>query len=84
MEFIMELLMEIIFEGAVESITEKKIPVFFRVLIAVILLSFYLGLVGLLMYIGIRDGIGIMIGLAGFILLAVAVVAVRTYKRVRR
>lgn len=78
MEFIMELLMEIIFEGAVESITERKIPVFFRVLIAVILLSFYLGLVGILMYIGIRDGSGIMIGVAGFILLAVAVVAVRT------
>lgn len=31
MDILMELIVEIIFEGALGSITEKRIPIFFRV-----------------------------------------------------
>lgn len=84
MEFIMEILIEIIFEGALESITEKKIPMFFRVMAAVFLLAVYIGLGGILLYIGIINKSGIVIGIAIGLLLLVAVVAVRKYKEIKR
>ena len=83
MDIIMELIMSIILEGTLESITEKKIPVFIRVIMAVLLLGFYMGFGGCLIYIGIKNDSVIIVGIAIFVLVMVACVAVKKYREIR-
>lgn len=84
MEFIMEILIEIIFEGALELSTKKKIPMFFRVLAAVFLLAVYIGLGGILLYVGIINKSGFVIAVAIGLLVIVAVVVVRKYREMKK
>lgn len=79
----MEILLTIIFEGALESITEKKIPWFIRVMAAVGLLSFYIVFGGILIYIGITNSSGIVTGIAVFLLVIVAIVTVKKYREIK-
>lgn len=83
MDFILELVMTIIFEGAVEAVTEKRVPMLIRVLLAILLLSFYLGLVGMFIYLGIRDKSGICMGAAVLLFVLVTAVVVRKYREIR-
>ncbi len=53
MEFILELIAEIIFEGTVELSTNKKVPWPLRILACLILLVVYGGLLLLLGYVGV-------------------------------
>lgn len=52
MEFIMELIFDIVIEGSMEISSEKKVPMPFRILAALLFLAFYLGVAGVLIYIG--------------------------------
>lgn len=52
MEFILELIFEIVVEGCLEVWSEKKVPMPLRILSALIFLAIYLGFAGLLIYIG--------------------------------
>ena len=52
MEFLLELLFEIIIEGSIEISSKKTVPIPLRVLPAVIVLSAYFGMGGLLIYMG--------------------------------
>lgn len=82
MDFILEICMEIILEGAETAVTEKKFPFWFRVTAAVFLLLFYMGFVGLLFYIGIRNESIIITGIAVFILVIIAAAIVKKYKEI--
>lgn len=84
MDFILEFLMTLILEGSLEALIEKKIPIFVRVVMAILLLGFYLGFVGILFYIGIKDSSGIIIGIAVFVGLLTAGAAVKKYKEIKR
>ena len=74
MEFILEILFDLIVEGSMEAVGEKKVPLVLRILAAVVLIVVFGGLVGVLLYIGISEKnwivavlgvvIAIMIGLA--------------------
>lgn len=84
MEILIEIIFEIIFDGALELTTKKKVPMFFRVLAAVILLAFYIGLGGILIYVGIINKSGIVVAIAVLLLLVVAYVTVKKYKEIKR
>lgn len=84
MDFIMEIVIGIIFEGALEVTTAKKVPMFIRVLVAVVLLTFYIGFGGIFVYIGIVNKSGVAAGCGVFLLVIVAVVVVRKYKEMKR
>ncbi|MDE6852631.1 MAG: hypothetical protein K2J67_09125 [Lachnospiraceae bacterium] len=53
MEFLFELLFEIIIEGTLDIGTSKKIPLIFRVLALVVFLGVYIGITGLLLIYGV-------------------------------
>jgi len=55
MEFIFEILFELIIEGSIGAVGDKKVPPVLRVLAAVILIVVFGGLVGTLIYIGIDE-----------------------------
>lgn len=84
MDFIIEILLEIILDDALESVTEKKIPLPIRIFVALVLLVFYLGFGGCLLYIGIAKKNGMMTGIAIFWFLMIACVIIRKCKELRR
>ncbi len=55
MEIILEILFDLIVDGSLEAVGEKKVPLFLRILAAIILFVVFGGLVGVLLYIGISD-----------------------------
>lgn len=66
MEIILEILFELIVEGSIGAVGDKKIPVPIRILAAVFLLLLFGAVVGTLIYIGISEGswIAIVAGIA--------------------
>lgn len=55
MEFIFEIIFELIVEGSVEILGEKKVPVFLRVLAAVVVAAVFGGLVVFLVILGVTE-----------------------------
>ncbi len=53
MEFVFELLFEIIIEGTLDIGTTKKVPLFFRIIAMIGFLAVYVGIVGLLLIYGV-------------------------------
>lgn len=83
-DFLIEFISEIIFEGALGSISNKRIPMFFRVLVAVIFLAFYLGLGGILIYAGILYKSAIIVAVAVLLLLAVAYLVFKKFRQIKK
>ena len=50
-----EILFEIIVEGSLEASRDKKIPLWIRIIAGIVLIAVYGGLVGFLIYEGIRS-----------------------------
>lgn len=81
MDFIFEILFELILEGCIEVAGEKKVPIVLRVLCAVVLGVFYLGLVGVFFYAAIKNQSAALCFIAAFVaLLVLAAVAVKYRK----
>ena len=55
MEVLFEILFEIIVEGSLEASCDKKVPLWIRIIAGLILIAVYGGLVGFLIYEGIRS-----------------------------
>ena len=55
MEIILDILFELIIEGSIGAVGDKKVPLPLRILAAVILVVIFGGLVGVLIYIGIDE-----------------------------
>lgn len=82
MEFLLDLLFDIILEGSIEIGSEKKVPLFLRILVGGIVLAIFLGLSGMLIYAGyemllmdskvgaiIFFGVGVFLMLGGTLLI---------------
>lgn len=81
---ILEFVLELVLEGAVELTASRKVPIPIRILLGVVLLVVFLGTFGLLLFIGIDSGSGLIIAIA--ILLFVSFLfllfgKIRTYKK---
>lgn len=53
MDFIIELILELLLEGSIELGTSKKISKYIRYPILILLLLFYLAIIGLVLFVGI-------------------------------
>jgi len=75
LDFIVELVAEIIFGGAEAIIDYEKAPIWLRILAATIILTVVLGLGGLLIWSGINEGemVLILLGVGVLILFGIAV-----------
>ena len=84
MDFIIELVMEIIMEGAIEAAESRRVPWPVRILLIAFLLVFFLGLFAILLIAGISNDSVVMIVIAFLYLVAViagVVYKVRKYKK---
>lgn len=86
MEFIMELLIEIILEGTVEvSMTKsKKVPIVLRFLAGLIVGVLFGGIFIGLLYAGINNRSPLMIGIAILFLILTMVFFIKTYRTVNK
>ncbi len=83
METILEVIFELIIEGSVGALGDKKVPVPLRILAAVFLIAVYGGLVCFLFIAGILDRNPLLIG-CGVLILAVTVFLVSRIIRRRK
>jgi ribose/xylose/arabinose/galactoside ABC-type transport system permease subunit len=73
MEILFEFLFELVLEGSFALFSEKKVPMWLRILAALVVLAFFGGIVGLIIYGGITTknplvvGIGVFIAIIGII-----------------
>ena len=52
----LDIIFELILNGAIEAVGSKKVPIVFRIALALVLLIFIYGVCGLLTYVGIETG----------------------------
>ena len=83
MEIILEILFELIVEGSIGAVGDKKIPVPIRILAAVFLLLLFGAVVGALIYIGISEGSWIAVA-AGIAIVLITVFAIWSTVRKHR
>ena len=55
MDFLIQLALELIIDGSIDSVGDKKTPMAVRVVAAVILIAVFCGLVGLSLFLIIKD-----------------------------
>ena len=53
MEFLFEILLELILEGTMTASQNKKVPKLVRVVLIVLISAFYLSVIGLILFIGV-------------------------------
>lgn len=66
----LDIILELILNGAFEAVGSKKVPIVFRIVLALILLTFIYGVCGLLIYVGIETS-NIALAVMGILLLVV-------------
>lgn len=84
MEILIELILSIILEGSMELTTERRVPMPIRILLAVLLLAFYIGFCGIVIYSGIKMKNAIIAGIGIFVLVIVAVTVIWKYKEMKQ
>lgn len=80
MDFVLEILFEIILEGCIEITEEKNVPLIFRILCAVILVLVYGGMVGILLYVGISNKSLLLLFIAVFVASIIPIALVYKFK----
>ena len=79
METVFEIIFELLVEGSLGAVTDKKVPLALRITAAFFIAAVYGGLVGVLIYMGIRDSEPILLVIAAAILILTAVGIWKTY-----
>ena len=84
MNTILEILLECILVGTAEVLPSKKVSMVMRVLLAVVLLTLYIGLFVLLLTIGIKTGNTVLIAVACMVLIIIAVWIFPKVKKIKK
>ena len=83
MEFILDILFDLIIQGSIEAAGDKKVPMALRVLAAVILIVVFGGVVALCAFIGITERNWIVLAIGAVIAVLITFAIVSTVKRHR-
>ncbi len=83
MDIIIEIIMEIFVEGTSAAVSEKSLPLPVRVLAAVLLLLFCIGIVGLLILLAVKSKSLAVTGIAVFMLVGAIAVMVKKVRELR-
>lgn len=84
MSDLLEIVLEIVLEGALHGTSSSRVPLAVRALLAAVLASLWLGLSGLLLYVGIQSGSIPLMFLGGIILACGGILLADKIRRVRR
>lgn len=84
MSDLLEIVLEIVLEGALHGASSSRVPLAVRALLAAVLASLWLGLSGLLLYVGIQSGSIPLMFLGGIILACGGILLADKIRRIRR
>ena len=84
MDFIFELLFEIILEGCIELTEEKKVSLILRILCAFLLVVFYGGFIGILLFVAISNQSGLMLFITVIVALIILITFVYKYRIIKK
>jgi len=84
MDFILELLLDIILDGCIEAAEEKRVPVILRIICAALIILFYCGLVCILLFAAIENKSGLMLFITIFIALIFLFALVYKCREIRK
>lgn len=83
METLIEILVEIVLEGAQEAVGARKLPYPVRVFAAVLLLIFSVGVIGFIVFLAVKTKSRVVAGIAVFLLVMFVVAAAKKYRELR-
>ncbi len=84
MDFVLELLLDIILDGCIEAAEEKKVPVILRIICAALLILFYCGLIGILLFVAIKNKSGAIFFITVLIALIFLFALVYKYREIKK
>ncbi len=87
MDFILELIAEILLDGSMEVFTDKKLPMALRIIAGIILATVYggLALVGVMLTVsGIKDADGPLILCGSVLIVFTAVFGIMLYRKIHK
>ena len=84
MSDLLEIVLEIVLEGALHGAASPRVPLVVRILLAAALAALWLGLSGLLLYVGMQSGSIPLMFLGGILLACGALLLADKIRRVRR
>lgn len=84
MSDLLEIVLEIVLEGALHGASSPRVPLVVRLLLAAVLAGLWLGLSGLLFYVGMQSGSIPLMFLGGIILACGGILLADKIRRVRR
>ena len=83
MELIFDILFELIAEGTISAVGDKKVPLPLRIIAAVIIVLIYGTILAVCLYVGISEKNWIGFALAGLITVAIAMALWKTIRKHR-
>lgn len=84
MDFVFELLVEIILEGCIGVAEEKKVPLILRILCVLLLVVFYGGFIGILLSIAISEQSVAMIFITGIVALIILFGFIYKFREIKK
>lgn len=84
MSDLLEIVLEIVLEGALHGTSSSRVPLAVRALLAAVLASLWLGLSGLLLYVGTQSGSIPLMFLGGILLACGGILLADKIRRIRR
>ena len=84
---VLEIIFEIIFEGMTASLGSKKVPLAVRIIIAVILLLFFISFSSLILYVGMASDNKILTAIGIFVIISYILLIkskIKKYKALRK
>lgn len=83
LEFAADIIFDIVLEGAIDGVVSKKVPMVLRVILGVIVASLYIAIIGLLLYVGIKEDSVLFTLLAAFVAIGSCRMVVKKYNETR-
>ena len=84
METLLEIIYEIVFEGMIYLGTRRNVPLVFRILCAIIVVGVDLGIIGSMLYIGLRENNFVIMLLALALFIIIGLAAYRKYEELKK
>ena len=84
MEYVIEFLFELIFEGCLEAVGEKKVPLIIRILCAAVLLLVFVGIAGILLYTSIVNESGVLLAFTVFFILLIVFTLIYRINKIKK
>ena len=84
MDFLVETIVEIVFEGCVSILYEKKVPLIIRLIVGFLVCACYVGVIGAIMYVAINNKSIVLFVVAILLTVIVVYAFLKNYRKIKK